>query len=456
MAELTTTRDPLGPERDPASPPGGRSALAGLGRLVVARARLVLVGATLTVLCFGIAGAGAFGKLKAGGFEDPGAESTTAQKLLDQRLGGASSVVLLVHAKKGTVDDPPAHREAVDATRRLMAIGGVSNVTSYWSTRNPQLRSTDGRYALILGSTNSSHDLTTDQMSSLHSDSAAVDVSVGGDGAVNNDIISQVLSSLRSSEVVAVPILLALLMLVFGSAVAAGLPLAIGLISILGTFAELYVLGSVTDVSIFAVNMTTALGMALGIDYALLMVSRFREEVAAGHEPQQAAVNSVRSAGRTIVFSGATVVAALAVLLIFPLYFLRSFAYAGIGVVLRDLRRRGVEAKRAARVAEATPGPDRLTGRLRGEGVGARPARQPHVVHGEHARDRSLLQHHLRDQHAPRRRRGSSPRQVARVRVVPPQEWLVERGHPVMVGRSSGGREPSAAVWQPVHTLSPD
>jgi len=94
------------------------------------------------------------------------------------------------------------------------------------------------------------------------------------------------------------------------------------------------VLGSVTSVAIYAINLTTALGLALAIDYALLMVSRFREELARGNEPAQAVVRSVQTAGRTIVFSGATVMAALAVLLIFPLYFLRSFAYAGIGVVL--------------------------------------------------------------------------------------------------------------------------
>ena len=123
-------------------------------------------------------------------------------------------------------------------------------------------------------------------------------------------------------------------MFAFGSVVAALLPLAIGLIAILGTFAELDVLGSVTSVSIYAVNLTTALGLALSIDYALLMVSRFREELGHGQEPARAVVRSVQTAGRTIVFSGATVMAALAVLLIFPLYFLRSFAYAGIGVVL--------------------------------------------------------------------------------------------------------------------------
>ena len=130
------------------------------------------------------------------------------------------------------------------------------------------------------------------------------------------------------------PVILALLVFAFGSVVAALLPLAIGVIAILGTFAELFVLGSVTNVAIYAINLTTALGLALAIDYALLMVSRFREELGRGQEPARAVVRSVQTAGRTIVFSGATVVAALAVLLIFPLYFLRSFAYAGIGVVL--------------------------------------------------------------------------------------------------------------------------
>ena len=130
------------------------------------------------------------------------------------------------------------------------------------------------------------------------------------------------------------PIILALLVFAFGSVVAALLPLAIGVIAILGTFAELDVLGSVTNVAIYAINLTTALGLALAIDYSLLMVSRFREELGRGQEPAQAVVRSVQTAGRTIVFSGATVMAALAVLLIFPLYFLRSFAYAGIGVVL--------------------------------------------------------------------------------------------------------------------------
>jgi putative drug exporter of the RND superfamily len=311
-----------------------RGITGALGSFVVRRARLVLVMATLAVIGFGALGLGAFGKLKTGGFQDPGAESTTAQTLTDQHFGGAWDVVLLVHAKTGTVDGAPARAAGSETARRLAALPDVSNVASYWSTHNAGLRSKDGTYALVAGNTKSNHDLSKSDVASLQSDNPHVAVTVGGDTGVDTDITAQVGKSLGIAEAIAVPIILALLVFAFGSVVAALLPLAIGTVAILGTFAELFVLGSLTDVAIYAINITTALGLALGIDYALLMVSRYREELARGHEPAQAVLRSVQTAGRTIMFSGATVVAALAVLLIFPLYFLRSFAYAGIGVVL--------------------------------------------------------------------------------------------------------------------------
>jgi len=294
----------------------------------------VLVATLLAVIGFGVLGVGAFGKLKTGGSQDPGAGSTTAQTLTDQRFGGSVGVLLLVHAEAGTVNGAPARAAAAAAASRLAAVPGVSNVVSYWQTHDPGLRSKDGKYALILGNTKSNRNLSSSQVASLRSHSSQVDITVGGNAAITNDITTQVAKSLRTAEGIAVPIILALLVFAFGSVVAALLPLAIGFIAIIGTFAELDVLGSVTSVSIYAINLTTALGLALSIDYALLMVSRFREELGRGQEPAQAVVRSVQTAGRTIVFSGATVMAALAVLLIFPMYFLRSFAYAGIGVVL--------------------------------------------------------------------------------------------------------------------------
>jgi len=129
------------------------------------------------------------------------------------------------------------------------------------------------------------------------------------------------------------PIVAILLVLVFGSAVAAGLPLAVAAISVVGTFLVLFLLTLVTDVSIFSINLTTALGIGLGIDYSLFIVSRFREEMRAGLPPEDAVVRTVETAGRTVLFSALTVAISLAALLVFPMFFLRSFAYAGIAVV---------------------------------------------------------------------------------------------------------------------------
>ncbi len=159
-------------------------------------------------------------------------------------------------------------------------------------------------------------------------------VLAGGDAAQNLDVNGAVTSSLAIAEAIAVPLTMILLILAFESLVAAFLPLVIGAVAIFGTFAELSILGSLTDVSVFAVNLTTALGLGLGIDYALLIVGRFREELAQGASTADAVAHTVARAGRTIGFAALTVAAALAAMLVFPLYFLRSFAYAGMGVVV--------------------------------------------------------------------------------------------------------------------------
>jgi RND superfamily putative drug exporter len=308
---------------------------AAIGRFIVRRARLVLVAAVLAVAAAAALGVGAFGVLKtAGAFQDPSAQSTEAQRLLDRHFGGSDTLVLLVHAKTGGVDDPAVAAVGTSAAGALGSTAGVRTVVSYWQGHNPGLRSTDGRYAVVVGTVHSNADLSDAVLARLRRDTPAAQVSVGGDAAIGSDITAQVGRSLGIAEGIAVPIILMLLVFAFGSAVAALLPLMIGGIAIMGTFAELFVLGSMTNVAVYAINLTTALGLALAIDYALLMVSRYREELARGSTPSDAVVQAVQTAGRTIVFSGATVVAALSVLLIFPLYFLRSFAYAGIGVVI--------------------------------------------------------------------------------------------------------------------------
>lgn len=313
---------------------GGADVFGRIGSLVARRSRAVLVVSVLVFLAGAGLGLTAFGKLKTGGFSDPSSGSARATRQLDDRFGGAANVVLLVHARSRTVDDPAVTGVGAHAAALLAAVPGVTHVESYWQTHDPALRSTDRRYALVVGSQRSDRTISASKLAPLRLRTPQADVSIGGDSAVSNDVTTNVGRSLVLAEAVAVPIVLLLLVFAFGSLVSAVLPLAIGALAIVGTFAELSILGSVTDVAVYAINLTTAMGMALGIDYALLMVNRFREELAHGETTGQAVRRAVSTAGRTIVFSGSTVIAALAALLIFPLYFLRSFAYAGIGVVV--------------------------------------------------------------------------------------------------------------------------
>nr|WP_180218734.1 MMPL family transporter [Streptomyces albus] len=288
----------------------------------------------LAVVALAAVGFGAFGKLQGGGFDDPDSPSSRAAALIEDEFGGEDNLVLLVRAQGGDLEAPPVQRAGRELTRGLRAEPGVSQVTSYWAPGGSALTSRDGTQALVLAHVDDADtERITEVTDEWTGDRGAVTVRAGGPAALNQDVSAQVSKDLALAESIAVPVTLVLLIIAFGSVVAALLPLAIGLVAILGTFAELYVLGSLTDVSVFAVNLTTALGLGLGIDYGLLLVSRFRERLDAGDGTARALRWTVRTAGRTILFSAATVVAALTALLLFPPFFLRSFAYAGIGVV---------------------------------------------------------------------------------------------------------------------------
>ncbi|MGW3199761.1 MMPL family transporter [Streptomyces sp. NPDC001118] len=323
-----------------------------LGAFLSRKARTVLVLAGLLTLAAGAAGFGVFGQLKGGGFEDPAAPSTAAARLLHQ-TGGTADLALLVRPRHGTVDSPGALAAGRALTDRLAARDGVEGVDSYWRTPVRELKAEDGRAALVLVRLDGDREQVTQRADALIADYASgrdgatptaagtvdpigreLTVLAGGPSGTNRDITTQVAKDLGLAEGIAVPVTLALLVLVFRGLVPALIPLAIGAAAILGTFAELRLLAGLTDVSVFAVNLTTALGLGLAIDYGLLMVSRFREQTAAGQGVPEAVGRTVATAGRTILFSAATVAAALTAPLIFPLYFLRSFAYAGIGVVV--------------------------------------------------------------------------------------------------------------------------
>ncbi|QPP05611.1 MMPL family transporter [Streptomyces bathyalis] len=308
-----------------------------IAELALHRPRALLIASLIAVVAMGAIGFGAFGKLQAGGFEDPDAPSSRAQTLIADKFGGEDNLVLLVRAESGSLDSAAVREAGEKLTKELKANSQLSHVSSYWDAGGSALTSRDGSQALVLahvrGDSSDVADHTKEITDEWSGDQGPVDVRAGGGAALNNDISEQVSADLAVAESIAVPLTLVLLVIAFGSFVAALLPLAIGLIAILGTFAELFVLGSVTDVSVFSVNLTTALGLGLGIDYGLLIVSRFRERLSEGDDVGDALRTTVTTAGRTIAFSAATVVAALAALLLFPPFFLRSFAYAGIGVV---------------------------------------------------------------------------------------------------------------------------
>ncbi|MET7362334.1 MMPL family transporter [Streptomyces sp. NPDC005562] len=310
-----------------------------MAELAIRRSRLVLVVAAVVVVLMGALGAGAFGKLLGGGFDDPASESSRARNVIDEKFGGETNLVLLVRAAEGRIDAPAARDGGRALAADLKKEEGLTNVVSYWDTKSPDLRSKDGREALVLARVKG-HDAEQQDNAEEVIDRyagpyrGALTVQAGGSAGVSHEMGPQTEKDLVLAESIAVPLILLLLLVVFGTVVSALLPLATALIAIAGVFAELYVVGSFTDVSIFAVNLTTALGLGLGVDYALLMISRFREQLAAGASVENAVRTTMSTAGRTVAFSAATVAAALAALMVFPQYFLRSFGYSGVGVVV--------------------------------------------------------------------------------------------------------------------------
>src|SRR5690606_33161980 len=135
-------------------------------------------------------------------------------------------------------------------------------------------------------------------------------------------------------EALSLPILFVLMVLIFRGLVAAATPLLVGVVAILGGFVVIRVLAGITEVSVFAVNVITMLGLGMAIDYALFVVSRFREELASGHSTPDAISRTVATAGRTVMVSGLTVTLALSSLLLFPMDFLKSMAYGGMAAIL--------------------------------------------------------------------------------------------------------------------------
>src|SRR3954452_22475162 len=260
------------------------SAFTRLGRWAVARPKTILVTAAAFLLIAGLAGNGLIQHLSTGGFDDTSSQATRAQRTLERVFGqGNPDVVLMVKAKHGGVDDPGVAAEGAALTRQLASQPGVTQAASYWSLDNaPPLRSKDGSTGLVFGRIPGNQNHANDVMKKLSPlftrQDSVVQVRVGGFAEVFRQVTSQVQQDLKKAELIAIPLSMVLLLFVFRGAVASALPLAVGGLAVVGTMFVLRVIAATTEVSVFALNLTTGMGLALGIDYSLLIVNRYREE----------------------------------------------------------------------------------------------------------------------------------------------------------------------------------
>ena len=288
---------------------------------------------------------GAFGttvadKLSPSGFQDPNAESSRVAKLLTEKFGRGDVPLVIVVTAPDRYDSPQASAVATDAIDVLESSGHVATVTSAWTAPPPAasaLVSADKRSGLIVtgivGPESRQQAYTKELADAITGERDGIAVRAGGAAMVNLQVTEQSKRDLLLLEAIVIPISFLVLIWVFGGLFAAALPIVVGVMAILGALAVLRTVTFFTEVSIFALNLTTAMGLALAIDYTLLMISRYREELAEGNSREQAIATTMATAGRTVLFSAVIVALSMAVMVLFPMNFLRSFAYAGVATV---------------------------------------------------------------------------------------------------------------------------
>jgi len=308
-----------------------------LAHFLVARRKAALALSLIALIVLGSIGTLLFSRMQTGGYSDPGSDSARVWTVLQEDFKiEAASVVLIVDSKSGdAVSNADA---ATEVERAVKSSPGVDHTVSFWSSGNrPEFLSKDRKagYLFVYIKDSQSIDETSAALQTkFDGDRGNLHIYATGFGVFSSSVNNQVKSDLAKSESIAIPISMLLLIIVFGSLVASGMPMLVGLFAIMGAFFGVWIISLFSDVSIFALNLITGLGLGLGIDYALLMVNRFREELHAGKSVEESVVRTVATAGRTIFFSGLTVAVTLGSLLVFPQYFLKSFAYAALTVVV--------------------------------------------------------------------------------------------------------------------------
>jgi RND superfamily putative drug exporter len=306
--------------------------------LIITRSKVMLTGYLVAILIAGGIGAQVFAKFDSGGYSDPNSDSAKAWGYLEETFKVKDPTVVLIVKSKEGVDDPSVRERALRLEAELRAEKSAETVVSYWSTNAPSLRSSDGKSAFIFIYLRSSDFSKIDSaggyyQSKYDRDYEGLDIDASGTAVFANAINGKIQDDLKLAEAISIPITFILLLLIFGAMVASAMPLMVGVTAILGTFFALFLLTFFTDVSIFALNLTTGLGLGLGIDYALLMVNRFREELWKGSSKEEAVATTIKTAGKTVFYSGLTVILTLASMTFFPQNFFKSMGYSGVAVV---------------------------------------------------------------------------------------------------------------------------
>ena len=293
------------------------------------------------ILAAGGVGSAVFNRLDSGGYSNPKSDSYKVYNYIKDTLKVADpTIVVVVDAGDTDISDPAVTQRALALEAKMAKESGVSKTLSYWSAGGEKsLRSKDGRagYILVYSQAEAfspeSEKLGAYFQENYDGKVAGFTLYAGGVGVVGNAINEKISKDLAIAEAISIPATFILLVFVFGAMVASAMPLIVGVSAILGAFFILYLFTLFTDVSIYALNLTTGMGLGLGIDYALLMVNRFREELYHGKSVEDSIITTLKTAGKTVFYSGLTVFVTLLSLTFFPLPFLKSFGYAGVSVV---------------------------------------------------------------------------------------------------------------------------
>jgi len=282
-----------------------------------------------------------FNRLDSGGYSNPNSDSYKVYEYLRDVLKVQDpSVAVVLDAGDRSVDDPTVASGALALEKKMSQEEGVTKTLSYWSSGGEKtLKSADGKaaYILIFGNgeafTPENQKLGEIFQTKYDGKVAGFTLYAGGVGVVGNAINEKIADDLKLAEGISIPLTFVLLAFVFGALAASAMPLIVGVAAILGAFFILFLISLFTDVSVYALNLTTGMGLGLGIDYALLMVNRFREEIHHGKSVEDSVVTTMATAGKTVFYSGMTVLVTMVSLTFFPLPFLKSFGYAGVSVV---------------------------------------------------------------------------------------------------------------------------